>query len=149
MRKTLLPALLILAISFTGCTKKSEEHAHHESEEPTVSTDPNKPLYDSVMAVHDLVMPRMDEMFKLSESLKDKIAKTPSLPNDQKVMIQTAIDSLENANEGMMVWMRQFKPAEGSTDAAAARNYLNQEMVKVTKVKESMLSAIEKAKALQ
>jgi hypothetical protein len=148
MKIAFLPILFVIA-ALNGCGKKTEDHSHHHDQQASGSTDPNKALYDSVMDVHNEVMPRLDEMFKLSESLRDKIAKTPEMPTVKKQEIQAAIDSLDHANEGMMVWMRKFNPVTDSADSQAARNYLNEEMVKVERVKTDILSAIEKAKALQ
>jgi len=149
MKYAFIPAILFLALAISGCAKKSEDHAHHHPEEVAVSTDPNKALSDSVMDLHNVGMAKMDEMFKLTESLKDKIAKTPTLPGDKKRAIEAAIDSLDHASEGMMVWMRQFKPVTDTANNEAARAYLQQEKVKVSKVTDDILSAIEKAKALQ
>ena len=149
MKIVALLTLVSVAAGFYACGKKTEEHTHPHPDEQTAPTDPNKALYDSVMGVHDQVMPRLDEMFKLSESLKDKIAKTPDMPEAKKRQIEAAIDSLNDASEGMMAWMRQFSPVTDTADHQAARDYLNQEMVKVEKVKTDILSAIEKGKALQ
>ena len=144
-----LPILFVVVAALYGCGKKTEDHSHHHEQQESGSGDPNKALYDSVMDVHNQVMPRLDEMFKLSESLRDKIAKTPDMPAPKKQEIQAAIDSLDKANEGMMVWMRQFNPVTDTADRQAARDYLNEEMVKVERVKTDILSAIEKGKALQ
>lgn len=149
MKNSSLILLGLFFLAIAGCSKKADDHAHHHEAETTVATDPNKPLYDSVMAVHDEVMPKMDEMFRLTEALKDKIAKTPTMPDNEKRAIDAAIDSLEQAGDGMMVWMRQFKPAMDTADREGAREYLNQEMVKVTKVKTDILTSIERARSLQ
>jgi hypothetical protein len=149
MKKAALPILLVVVAALYGCGKKTEDHSHHHEQQVSGAEDPNKALYDSVMGVHDQVMPRLDEMFKLSESLRDKIAKTPDMPAPKKQEIEAAIDSLDEANEGMMVWMRQFSPVTDTADRQAARNYLNAEMVKVERVRTDILSAIEKGKALQ
>ena len=148
MKHTLSIVYLVSVLSFYGCGKKTEEHAHHHETE-AVSTSPNKALEDSVMAVHNEVMPKLDDIFKLSESLRDKIAKTPDMPAPKKKEIEAAIDSLDNASEGMMVWMRKFSPPAPTEDPQAAREYLNQEMVKVERVKADILSSIERGKALQ
>lgn len=148
MRNGVFALLVIVGGTLSGCGKKSDDHSHHHEQE-AISTDPNKALSDSVMDVHNEVMPRMDEMFRLTESLKDKIAKTPDMPAAKKQEIEVAIDSLDHASEGMMVWMRQYKPEANATDGQAARAYLNNEMTKVSRVKNSILSAIEKGKSLQ
>ena len=149
MKNALIPALLVLALTIAGCGKKSDDHEHHHPDESVVSVDPNKALNDSVMDLHNQGMAKMDEMFKLTEALKGKIAGTPALAADKKHAIEIAIDSLDHASEGMMVWMRQFKPPADTANAGAARTYLNQELEKVTKVRADIFSAIEQAKALQ
>lgn len=149
MKNTLFVVLILGAASFTGCGKKTEDHAHHHEATETSAANPNKALYDSVMDVHNEVMPKLEDIYKMTESLKDKVAKTPSLSAAQKQQIQTAVDSLDKAADGMMVWMRQFKPLDGTADQQEARDYLHQEMIKVTKVKTDILTSLEKGKALQ
>jgi hypothetical protein len=148
MKNTPRIVLLISVIAFYSCGKKTEDHAHHHEPE-TSSASPTKALEDSVMAVHNEVMPKLDNIFKLTESLKDKVAKTPDMPDPKKKEIEAAIDSLNNASEGMMVWMRKFTPPAPTDDPQAARAYLKQEMVKVERVKADILSSIERGKALQ
>ena len=149
MKNATLPVLFTIAIALYGCGKKTDDHSHHHEQPEAGSVDPNKALYDSVMDVHNQAMPRLDEMLKLSESLRDKIAKSPGMPATKKQEIEAAIDSLDKANEGMMAWMRQFNPVADTADRQAARDYLNAEMVKVERVKTEILSAIEKGNALQ
>lgn len=148
-------ALLLMAISFCSCGKKASEHDKHDeghsqhAPSENASNDPNKALYDSVMAVHDEAMPKLEDIFRLTESLKDKIAGTPDMPASTKKQIEAAIDSLNNASEGMMVWMRKFNPVTDTSNPEAARDYLKQEMVKVEKVKSDIVNSLEKGKALQ
>ena len=101
------------------------------------------------MAVHDEVMPKLDNIFRITESLKDKIAKTPDMPAPKKKEIEAAIDSLNKASDGMMIWMRKFAPPSPTADPQEARTYLKQEMAKVQKVKSDILTSIERGKALQ
>ncbi|MEJ1241297.1 hypothetical protein WBG78_24320 [Chryseolinea sp. T2] len=148
MKISLRLLLLVIPIVFYSCGKKTEDHAHHEETE-AVSTDPNKALNDSVMAVHNEVMPKLDNIFRLSESLKDKIAKTPDMQAEKKKEIEAAIDSLNKASDGMMIWMRKFVPPSPTADPQEARTYLQEEMVKVQRVKSDILTSIERGKALQ
>ena len=141
--------LLVIPIALYSCGKKAEDHAHHQEETEAVSADPNKALNDSVMAVHDEVMPKLDNIFRITESLKDKIAKTPDMPAPKKKEIEAAIDSLNKASDGMMIWMRKFAPPSPTADPQEARTYLKQEMAKVQKVKSDILTSIERGKALQ
>ena len=45
----------------------------------------------------------------------------------------------------MMVWMRQFEPVADSAGEKKARNYLESELIKVKKVREDILKALQDA----
>jgi len=99
--------------------------------------------------VHDEVMPKMNDMYKLKEGLKKQIANTPEMVEEKKEEIESAIFKLDSASEGMMVWMRNFNPIPDSLGKDKARAYLEDQKEKVQKVKQEMLKAIEGAKALE
>ena len=150
--KTSLLIVSLISFSFIliRCGQKSTEHdTHHHEGVDSEETGKNKELYENVMKVHDEAMPKMDDIYKIKEALKNKIAAAPDMSDDKKKEIENTISRLDSANEGMMDWMRKFKPLPDSTDEEAAREYLESEMVKVTKVKEDMLQAIDKGNALK
>lgn len=139
--------VIVAAVCFYSCGRKSEDHSQHNQHEGSATADPNKPLSDSVMDVHNQVMPKMGEIIRLTESLRDKVAKTPDMSAAKKQEIEAAIDSLDAASEGMMDWMHKFKPEAQADDQV--RQYLKNELVRVAIVKQRMLSAIEKGNSLQ
>jgi hypothetical protein len=144
-----LSVLFVATVVLYGCGNKTEHQAQLPEEEKAVSSDPTKALYDSVMDVHDEVMPRMGEIITLTEALKEKVAKTPDMPAGKKKEIETTVESLDKASEGMMDWMHKFSPETNAATTESKRAYLKDEMVKVERVKADMLAAIEKGKALQ
>jgi hypothetical protein len=93
-------------------------------------------------------MPKMDDIYKLKEQLKKKLADMPNIADDKRQEIEAVITRLEDASEGMMVWMRTFDPLPDSLGEEKARKYLEEQKEKVTKVKEDMLQAIEDARAM-
>ena len=109
----------------------------------------NQELYEEVMKIHDEVMPKMNDIHKLKMDLKTEIDSTTEITQARKTEIETAIVKLDSASEGMMVWMREFNPIPDSEGEDKAREYLENEKVKVTKVKENMLQALEKAKKVK
>ncbi len=149
--KTIFQTLLFCTLVLTwGCGQKPqghEEHTHNHGEENQEGS--NQQLYDEVMSVHDEVMPRMDDLYKLKEQLKKQIASSPEMAEDQKKKIESIIIQLDSASEGMMVWMRNFDPLPDSLGEEKARTYLEEQKVKVTKVKEDMLKAIDEAQMLK
>lgn len=138
MRLSLTTLAFSSILVMASCSKKNEE------QQPTVDS-PNLALYDSVMSVHDEVMPKMGSLYMQKRRLT---AKLDSVSADQKVILENTIQQLDSAMTGMNVWMRGFHEPDSTIDAEAGRAYLQREMDKVQKVKADMLTALEKASAL-
>jgi len=148
--KTILPKVLLIVVFIVSwaCGQKSHEHEEHEhGGGDAIEEGGNQALYDEVMKVHDEVMPKMDDIYKAKEELKNQIANTPDMVIEKKKEIEAAISKLDSASEGMMVWMRNFNPLPDSLGEEQAREYLENEMEKVKKVREDVREALEKAKA--
>tara|TARA_B100000497_G_C7611640_1_gene367327 strand:+ start:122 stop:520 length:399 start_codon:yes stop_codon:yes gene_type:complete len=102
------------------------------------STEESKKLYDEIMKIHDEVMPKMGDIRKLSKQLK-KIEDYQSIDS-----IVVSLNDLDNAHESMMGWMAQFKmPKEISNEEEM--EFLNSQMKSVTVMKNTMLSALDRA----
>src|SRR5688572_21774819 len=132
--KTILPVLSLFILSLVhGCGQKTQD---------------NQSLYNEVMTVHDEVMPKMDDIYKLKQELKKQIADSSNLAIEERKMIEATILRLDSASENMMVWMRNFNPLPDSLGEEKARTYLEEQQEKIKKVKEDMLKAINAAKEL-
>lgn len=146
MKTILKLSSLLLLVLLYACGQKSHDHEHgHEHAHDAADTSANAKLYSDVMAIHDEVMPKMGDIYTLKEGLKKKLEDNTA--GDKKSEIESTITKLDEADKAMRVWMREFKP-EDITDEAKKREYLDNEMEKVKKVREDMLAAIEQAKAL-
>jgi hypothetical protein len=143
--KIILPLLILTTLMFSSCDSRKNNGGHSHDEH----TGGNQALYDEVMNVHDEVMPKMDDIYKLKEQLKRQITDAPNMVQEKRKAIETAILRLDSASDGMMVWMRNFNPLPDSLGEEQARQYLEDEKKKVTRVKEDMLEAIDEAKSLQ
>ena len=141
--KTLLPVMLVMIWS---CGQKSNDD-HHEGHE--MEEGGNQALYDEVMKVHDEVMPKMDNIYKLKGQLKEKLANTPGMADEKKQEIEGIILRLDSASEGMMVWMRKFNPLPDSVGEEQAKEYLEGEMEKIKKVRDDVRKALEEAEGVQ
>ena len=104
-----------------------------------------KPLYDQVMDIHDEVMPKMSDLHKRKKQLKDSIESTPDMPAERKAEFEQTILLLDSAGKSMMDWMHDFNPPE-QTDKEAFEKYMESELVKVKKMKETVMSVLEKTK---
>lgn len=100
-----------------------------------------KSLYDQVMDIHDEVMPKMNDIYKMKKSLQDSIAKTPDMPEETKLKFQQSILRLDSAGNSMMSWMREFNPPEAG-DKEAFNKYMETELVKVKKMREDVMRAL-------
>lgn len=130
-----LTYVIITLLLFAGCQKQSNDHEHTED-------SPNQALYDEVMGVHDEVMPKMNDIQKAKATLQTRL-ELPGISEAEKQEISSKITELDSASEGMMVWMRQFDPIADSVGVEKARTYLEGELVKVKKVREDILRALE------
>lgn len=143
MKRIFIPVVICLSFALINCGGKS---GHDEHQDHAASDDSNGALYEEVMKLHDEGMGKMDEIYKLKEELKNKIASTPELVEEKRKEIEGKISSLDSASKGMMLWMRNFHPETDSLDEQGYHEYLESEMEKVKKVKDDILDAIARAK---
>ena len=111
----------------------------------TYCGEKEKSLYDQVMDIHDEVMPKMNDIYKMRKSLKDSIANTPDMPEETRQQFTQTILQLDSAGNSMMVWMREFNPPD-QKDEEAFKQYMESELVKVKKMREDVMRALEKVK---
>lgn len=148
--KTFLPIVSVFVVSLLAlsCGQKSHEHdAHEHGDGAAVEAEGNQALYNEVMKLHDDGMAKMNDMYSAKGKLAGKIV--PGMPNEKKAELESAISKLDSAHTGMMEWMHQFSPLPDSTGVEQAREYLENEMEKVKKVKEDIDAALAKASAIE
>jgi len=136
--------ILFIGLIITSSCNKSGKHEHAEENAP--SGNPNQALYEQVMDIHDEVMPKTDEIYKLKKELQDKIAKSPNMVADKKKELDQIIHELDSADDSMMDWMHKFDPLPDSANQEKAREYLENEMERIKKVRELINGTIQKAK---
>ncbi|WP_422355283.1 hypothetical protein [Roseivirga pacifica] len=109
---------------------------------------------DKVFNVHDEVMPKMGEVMALKKQALAKAKEIEQANGDstQVASFRNLALRLDQANEGMMVWMRQWQAnaqphINEETTVEERKAFLNSEMEKVEKVREDINSSIEAAKS--
>lgn len=127
MKKILLP-IAMLTLTFS-CDKAQQE-------------DKQKKLIDEVMAIHDEVMPKMEEIMTLKSEL-DSVAKVSA----DSVQAKELISALDSADIKMSVWMEEYNPEavkeKGSDEVI---KYFEGEKKRISEVKELTNTSITKAK---
>jgi hypothetical protein len=126
MKKIIIP--IFLFISLSACDKKA---------------DNQKVMIDEVMAIHDEVMPKMDEIMALKSSLDSASKVSPD-----SVKARELSTALETADNEMMDWMEEYNPdlMKGKSNEEITKYYAD-EKAKITTVKTLTDKSIEEAKA--
>jgi len=124
VRATLI--LLLASALISGC-KESES--------------PRQKLFKEVMAIHDHVMPKTADINKLSRQIK---AIMPELEEPFVSRAQVQVQQLDAADEAMMSWMDEFNPPNTEEKAI---DYLKQEKVVISEVRDIMLKSLEDGQA--
>ncbi|NOT75844.1 MAG: hypothetical protein HOP08_13040 [Cyclobacteriaceae bacterium] len=143
--------ITLIAISFlilVACGKTAD-HSNHNQAGSTDSDNPNQALYSEIMDIHDEVMPKMEDIYKLKQTLTEKVTNTPDMPEAQKLEIQATIARLDSANNSMMDWMHSFSPLPDSVDQEKAREYLEMQMESIKKVRDVTNETLEKAQKIK
>ncbi|ELR69098.1 hypothetical protein C900_05487 [Fulvivirga imtechensis AK7] len=142
---------IMTATILFSCGQKSEsdnDDLKIENKEMPAEARAEKALYDEVMAVHDEVMPKMDDMMRLKGRLQTKLDLAREQENQNQEELKTlenAIKQLEEADEAMMQWMRDFEPQENMNDHEKVMGYYKAQKNEIEKVKEQMLNAMKNA----
>jgi len=127
---------VLISLTLLGSCQKNND------EQKGTTDGPNQALYNDVMRIHDEVMPKMDDLYKAKTTLKTRL-ELPGIDENEKQEITRRIAAIDSASNGMMVWMRQFNPLPDSLGEDKARAYLEGELVKVKKVRDDILAALE------
>lgn len=138
MRKAMFLGLLI---GLVACQNQSQGEPAAGAGEPVEQTEE---LKRQVMAVHDEVMPLMNPMGRMQAKLRE-VAQSES---DSMAYLQAAAD-LREAQEGMMNWMRNFKPVDEQEWSEAEKSrYLREELDKMLALKSFTDDAVQLADSL-
>ncbi len=123
--------LLILSIPFFifSCSSETEK------------------LRSEVMAVHDEVMPQMDDIMR--EKARLTVLMEDTRDSAKIIQIRTAISELEAADEGMMQWMRSFNPDEYENNEDALIQYYQEEKLRIEEVRTNMLNALNNSRSIK
>ena len=134
--------LIVLMFNAAACTRSSHQHPHpHDGADST-----NDALNEKVLEIHDEVMAKGDDLYRLKMKLRDSLANTKNLSAETKESIESIILGLDSASKAMNKWMHEFNPNKDSADQEKSREYFETEIEKITKIKALTDEAIERAK---
>lgn len=106
-------------------------------------------LYQEVIAVHDQVMPKMQDIVALQEKIRIQIDSLNEMDSTSKSIsnLREINVMLKNADDAMMNWMREFKPEMNAKEVEneEAMTYLKNEMNRIIEVQKVVNKSIENA----
>lgn len=147
-----LPAIFLFCISCNG--EEEKEETRKDGYTVVLKTREDS-LYHDVMNDHNIAMARMGKLSKYIQEVQRQLDSTRQLSLARQRAARahtTALDSLgvrlRAAETSMNVWMDQF-----SLDSAGVTNqnrlhYLENEKLRVLKVKDDILTSLEQADSL-
>ena len=101
----------------------------------------NEELFDEVMKIHDEVMPEMGAIRKTRKAVLE--LQEASEDSTLRVQLLEVSNQLDEANEAMMNWMRNFEPDFQGTPEER-KQYLDAEKKKMIEVRDMMLGSLQK-----
>jgi TolA-binding protein len=141
-----IPVLLIV-VAMTACNNVADN-------KPKTKTQTDS-LMDEVMEGHNLAMAKISKLHETKNQIQqvlDSISKLPSDAQKNSVHYRTQLDSALNrltlADVGMDKWMSEFNMDSASNDAEKRMKYLESEKIKVSAVKNEILSSLKNADSL-
>ena len=127
----------------------------NDGEQTKRSTTQVDSLLDDVLEGHNIGMSKMFKLTKAEQTttrLLDSIAKLPGKSRQAAEPLKAKLDSLKNdlsyAEFAMNKWMDEFNVDSAIDNAKERIKYLEEEKLKVTKVKEAILRSLQKADSL-
>lgn len=101
-----------------------------------------------VIAIHDEVMPKMGQLKSLEKKALQRADELAAMDTVDSVQVETLKNlavELDQAYEGMFVWMRQYETDDKDRTPEEVKIYLEEQMVSVSEVNRIMKDVLTKA----
>lgn len=144
--------LFIVAAFFISCNDPENKKSGPAETQPRTEA---QILWKEVMKGHDIGMAKMGKLTRAEQAARrmlDSIEKLPAKAKQAAAPLKLKLDSLQKdlsyAEFAMNKWMEEFNIDSAENDMKKRIEYLKSEKLKVSKVKESILSGLQKADSL-
>ena len=149
MKRILIPLFFVTIL--VACNNSSENSTATGKEEPKTHADS---LLKNVMDGHDVTMAKMSKLTAAQKKAQQTIDSINKLPEkaqkalgDYKTQLDSLTEKLKYAEFSMNKWMEEFK-YDTATKSLNRETYLESENEKISKVKDAMITALQKADSL-
>ncbi|HEX5026498.1 MAG TPA: hypothetical protein VFV68_14565 [Agriterribacter sp.] len=142
-------SILIASGIIVSCNSNHSAGSHDQQNNSSVPKTRSDSLYKETMAGHDLGMGKMGEIVRYQKAI---IQKTDSLRTsnvkgtDFAPALDSALQALNEAEQGMNDWMQSFDPDKAGNTEVEKVKYYHREKEKIEAVNTSILNSIETAK---
>jgi hypothetical protein len=105
-------------------------------------------LQREVMLMHDSIMPSISHLMQIKTAAKIKLQEGNISDENKLKELNNIIHSLEEADEAMMTWMRNYKTNYEGMKDEEIRSYLLREKQRIHQVGEKIVESMKKAKVV-
>ena len=108
----------------------------------------NKEMRAQIIGVHDEVMPKIGQLMSLQKKAlaqADSLFAQDSTATTDIEAMRSLAGQLNQAHEGMFVWMRQYSLDEEGKTPEEIKTYLDDQMLKVNQVNTEIKAALDQA----
>ncbi|MBZ5857491.1 hypothetical protein [Flavihumibacter profundi] len=146
--------LLAACLSFfAACNNPSHDNTDRKNGFSEKAKTPEDSLFQLVLDGHDFGMGKMGKIKGYQQQAIQALDSVSKLPESatKKQLMQTYLDLKEDlayAENSMDSWMTGFNPDSAKENAEARIKYLTGEKAKVDKVKESILTSLQRADSI-
>ncbi len=151
MKRIVSSAVVLSFILLTACNNEDKKTTRKE---PVPKTTADSLMID-VMNGHDQGMAKMSKLSVMQarvQQVLDSMAKLPAKMQEAadpyKRNLNGLLEDLKSAKDGMEKWMDEFNMDSAINNIEMRIKYLGNEKLKVSKVKENIISTLQKADSL-
>ena len=114
------------------------------------TNESSETLYKQVQDYHDVAMGKMGALKKGQKVIKGKLdASEEELAEEQRNDLKEKLRKIENADDKMMTWMRQFSTSyDAELPETEKVKILQSELAKIQEIDEEMTAAVEIVESL-
>ena len=147
MNKILFCPMMLIMVLFSCSSSTREDDSNKIELSP--GQQKVKDLEIKVLGIHDEVMPLLATLVLFKDQLetKNQLLRSSDHSNsyDQVILNNLIIANLDQAQEEMMNWMRNYQQINIAADAATNLSYLEEEKLNIETVQGKVNSAIKSA----
>jgi hypothetical protein len=154
MGRTTFVLAFLFFVFVNACNNPADKNADNSKKTETQQT-PADSLMENVMDGHNVGMSKMGKLSTMQnqvqhviDSIEQLPAKTKKVLAPYKIKLDHALEKLKSAKAGMEKWMDEFNMDSAVNNMEQRIKYLSEEKLKVSKVKENILTSLQRADSL-